>query len=199
MKSQKKRTLVKKPRQNKMLILDQLKEAVAANNDVDDESAINISYSDGTTDTITISGSSGLYDSQTLSSSASVCSPCYNYIGSCHTTGTTYTIGTGIPSVTIGNICNTNNTWATGAGNGFAFNPTPNTVNITSEGINMEAGSDIKIGGRSLVAFMKTMEERLAILVPDPKKLEKFEALKKAYEHYKTMESLCFDEPEEEK
>jgi hypothetical protein len=28
--------------------------------------------------------------------------------------------------------------------------------------------------------------------------LEKFEALKKAYEHYKTMESLCFDEPEED-
>jgi hypothetical protein len=42
------------------------------------------------------------------------------------------------------------------------------------------------------------MEQRLAILVPDPAKLEKFEALKKAYEHYKTMESLCFDEPEEE-
>ena len=39
------------------------------------------------------------------------------------------------------------------------------------------------------------MEQRLAILVPDPTKLEKFEALKKAYEHYKTMESLCFDEP----
>ena len=27
---------------------------------------------------------------------------------------------------------------------------------------------------------------------------KKFEALKKAYEHYKTMESLCFDEPEED-
>jgi hypothetical protein len=170
-----------------MLILDQLKEAVAANHDVDDESAINISYSDGTTDTITISGSSGLYDSQTMSSSASVCIPCNSYISNCHLSGTTYSIGTGIPGLTIGNVCNTNNTWATGAGNGFSFNPTPNTVNINT------------IGDRSLLAFMKTMEERLAILVPDPKKLEKFEALKKAYEHYKTMESLCFDKPEEEK
>jgi hypothetical protein len=182
-----------------MLILDQLKEAVAANNDVDDESAINISYSDGTTDTITISGSSGLYDSQTVSSSASVCSPCYTYIGNCHTTGTTYTIGTGIPGLTIGSICNTNNTWTTGAGSGYSFTPSPNTVNITTDGISMEAGTDIKLGGKSLKEFMNKMEERLAILVPDPKKLEKFEALKKAYEHYKTMESLCFDEPEEEK
>jgi len=199
MKLQKKRTLVKKPRQNKMLILDQLKEAVAANHDVDDESAITISYSDGTTDTITISGSSELYDSQTMSSSASVCIPCHSYIGNCHLSGTTYSIGTGIPGLTIGNVCNTNNTWATGAGTGFSFNPAPNTVNITTGGIEMAAGSDIKIGDRSLLAFMKTMEERLAILVPDPKKLEKFEALKKAYEYYKTMESLCFDKPEEEK
>ena len=62
----------------------------------------------------------------------------------------------------------------------------------------MAAGTDIKIDGHSLKEFMKKMEQRLAILVPDPKKLEKFEALKKAYEHYKTMESLCFDEPIEE-
>ena len=45
---------------------------------------------------------------------------------------------------------------------------------------------------------MKKMEQSLAILVPDPAKLETFEALKKAYEHYKTMESLCFNEPEED-
>jgi hypothetical protein len=63
----------------------------------------------------------------------------------------------------------------------------------------MQTGTDITLGGKSLKDFMAKMEERLAILVPDPKKLEKFEALKKAYEHYKTMESLCFDEPEEEK
>ena len=59
--------------------------------------------------------------------------------------------------------------------------------------------SFIAIGGQSLKEFMAKMEQRLSILVPDPKKLEKFEALKKAYEHYKTLESLCFDEPEEEK
>ena len=75
----------------------------------------------------------------------------------------------------------------------------PNTVNISNTGIDMAAGADIKIDGKSLKEFMTKMEQRLAILVPDPAKLEKFEALKKAYEHYKTMESLCFDEPEENK
>jgi hypothetical protein len=61
----------------------------------------------------------------------------------------------------------------------------------------MAVGTDLKIEGKSLKEFMTKMEQRLAILVPDPAKLEKFEALKKAYEHYKTMESLCFDEPKE--
>jgi len=50
--------------------------------------------------------------------------------------------------------------------------------------------ADIMIGGKSLRDFMDTMEKRLAILVPDPAKLEKFEALKKAYDHYILMEKL---------
>jgi hypothetical protein len=62
----------------------------------------------------------------------------------------------------------------------------------------MKDNLDIKIGDRSLKEFMIKMEERLAILVPDPNKLEKFQALKKAYEHYKTLESLCIEEPKEE-
>jgi hypothetical protein len=72
-------------------------------------------------------------------------------------------------------------------------------VNIHSSGIDMSAGTDLKIDGKSLKEFMTKMEQRLAILVPDPAKLEKFQALKQAYEHYKTMESLCFDESEESK
>jgi hypothetical protein len=105
-------------------------------------------------------------------------------------TGTTYSINTS------GINCHTN--WNAG---GYQYNSTvtPNTVSINTDGITMQTGTDITLGGKSLKDFMAKMEERLAILVPDPKKLEKFEALKKAYEHYKTMESLCFDEPEEEK
>ena len=38
---------------------------------------------------------------------------------------------------------------------------------------------------------MEKIESRLAILTPDPEKLEHFEALKKAYDHYKALEALC--------
>ena len=100
------------------------------------------------------------------------------------TTSTTgsYTIPTG-----------TNYTYSTGAGIGGYGN-----VNITNTGIDMASGTDIKIGNKSLSEFMLKMEERLAILVPDPAKLEKFEALKKAYEHYKLMEKLCQEDKKED-
>jgi hypothetical protein len=89
--------------------------------------------------------------------------------------------------------------WATGT-SGYSFTNTvaPNTINISNTGIDMAPGADITIDGKSLKEFMTKMEQRLSILVPDPAKLEKFQALKKAYEHYKTMESLCFDESIEE-
>jgi len=80
----------------------------------------------------------------------------------------------------------------------YNWTPNPTQVTISNNGIEMAPGTDIKVDGKSLKEFMNKMEQRLSILVPDPAKLEKFEALKKAYEHYKTMESLCFDEPKEE-
>ena len=97
-------------------------------------------------------------------------------------------------SYTIGSA--SSNYYTTGTGS-YTLNNPP-TVNITGTGIDMAAGTDISIDGKSLKTFMNKMEERLAILVPDPAKLEKFEALKKAYEHYKLMESLCQEQPKEE-
>jgi hypothetical protein len=49
-----------------------------------------------------------------------------------------------------------------------------------------------------LEARLDAIEKRLGILVPDPKKLEKFEALKKAYAHYKDLERLCEIEEEQQ-
>jgi hypothetical protein len=103
------------------------------------------------------------------------------------------------PSWTISS--NGANYYTTGATN-YNWASTVNSqasVNISNAGIDMAAGTDIKVDGKSLKEFMSKMEQRLSILMPDPAKLEKFEALKRAYEHYKTMESLCFDEPEESK
>jgi hypothetical protein len=132
-----------------------------------------ITLDSSSVDTITISDFTSMSNTITLPSSA-------------------YSVG----GAGIGYSANTQ--WATGT-NGYTFTNTtaPNTVNISNTGIDMAAGADIKIDGKSLKEFMTKMEQRLSILVPDPAKLEKFQALKKAYEHYKTMESLCFDEPEE--
>ena len=53
---------------------------------------------------------------------------------------------------------------------------------------------DIKWKGRSLGDLISQIENRLAILVPDPDKLEKYEALKKAYDHYKLLEKLVTED-----
>lgn len=58
--------------------------------------------------------------------------------------------------------------------------------------------ADIIINGRSLTDFMSKLESRLAILQPNPEKLEQFEALKKAYDQYKLLESLCEIQKKEE-
>ena len=125
-----------------------------------------------------ISGSSGV-DTITLD-------PSWTSIATSITMPSTYTIGAA-----------GSNYYTTGI-NGNWNNTSASTVNITGGGIDMAAGTDIKIDGKSLKNFMDKMEERLAILVPDPAKLEKFEALKKAYEHYKLMEKLCQELPKEE-
>ena len=135
----------------------------------------NISYSGGV-DTITI------YPN-TMHSSNTITLP-----------SATTTISNG--GYTIGNTGSSGQFYTTGAG-GNNWNNLP-TVNITGTGIDMAAGTDITVGGKSLKEFMNKMEERLAILIPDPKKLEQFAALKKAYEHYKLMESLCQEQPKEE-
>ena len=73
-----------------------------------------------------------------------------------------------------------------------------NKVHITGAGIEMDADADITIGGRSMKKLLEGIEHRLSILVPDPKKLERYEALKQAYEHYQTLEALCNEEPKQE-
>ena len=42
---------------------------------------------------------------------------------------------------------------------------------------------------------LAAIEERLAILTPDLVKLEKYSALKQAYDNYKLIETLCKEQP----
>lgn len=78
----------------------------------------------------------------------------------------------------------------------FSTNGSVGSVgNFSGSGLHVTSDAsfdgDIKWKGRSLGDMLTTIEKRLAILTPDPAKLEHFEALKKAYEHYKTLEALC--------
>ena len=70
----------------------------------------------------------------------------------------------------------------------------PNQVHIKNTGIEMGEDCDITIGGRSMKKMLEGIEQRLSILVPDPAKLERYEALRQAYEHYRTLEALCNEE-----
>jgi len=62
------------------------------------------------------------------------------------------------------------------------------TLNVKGDA---EFEGKVMINRQDLGEFMETISKRLAILVPDPDKLEHFEALKKAYNHYKLLEALC--------
>jgi hypothetical protein len=91
---------------------------------------------------------------------------------------------------------------STGAGSNGTWSTQP--YSIYSSGVGSITGpaglhvgtdaifdGDIKWKGRSLGDMLTTIEKRLAILTPDPAKLKHFEALQKAYDHYKTLEALC--------
>ena len=54
--------------------------------------------------------------------------------------------------------------------------------------------ADIFINGQSLSDWMSAVDRRLSILVPNPELLEKYSALQEAYDHYKTLESLLYEQ-----
>ena len=108
-------------------------------------------------------------------------------------TGAGATLGIGATNGYQSSLYNT-------AGPTYSWNTlnNPGKVNITGTGIEMDADADITIGGRSMKKLLEGIEHRLSILVPDPKKLERYEALKQAYQHYKTLEALCTETDDKE-
>ena len=123
----------------------------------------NISYSGYGADTITLDSSSMISGSITLP---------------------TTTISTNTNGYTIGSTGQVYTTIGTGYGN---WNNPP-TVNISNTGIDMAAGTDIKVDGKSLKQFMDNMEERLAILHPNPALEDRWEQLKELRRQYVEME-----------
>ena len=91
--------------------------------------------------------------------------------------GSSWYVGNGTSTITVPNTL--------GAGT-YTYSVAPSYSNS----IEVDKNADIKIGDQSLKEFMQTVSDRLAILTPDPAKLEKFAALKAAYDHYKMLEAL---------
>ena len=54
--------------------------------------------------------------------------------------------------------------------------------------------ADLVINGVSLKDILNGITDRLAILQPKPELLAKYENLREAYEHYKTLEALLHEE-----
>ena len=85
--------------------------------------------------------------------------------------------------------------------NGTSWMSSPSYYTSNGTGGALQVSGDLNVDGKitvkgkDLVKLMETVETRLAILQdPDPEKLKKFEALKKAYDHYKLMEKLIGEE-----
>jgi hypothetical protein len=89
--------------------------------------------------------------------------------------------------------------YTTASGSGYSgLWPNSNPV-LTANQSTLQVSGDaefsgrVTIDGQDLAKTLESIQNRLAILVPDPKLLDKYEALKQAYEHYKLLEALCID------
>lgn len=112
--------------------------------------------------------------------------------GYVHTTTGTTTIPTGgLAGAGIG-VYNPNQTYTVSSGyNGYAP-----SIQITGKNpvIKTDQGT---LNINELIELVETLRERLLILTPNFEKMEKYAALKKAYDHYKLMESMIGDEDEQ--
>ena len=85
----------------------------------------------------------------------------------------------------------TGSVYASSGLNGSSWITTPLSSTTLDVRGDARFDGDIKWQGRSLGKLLESIEDRLAILQePSPEKLEKYAALKKAYDHYKTLERL---------
>jgi hypothetical protein len=99
-------------------------------------------------------------------------------------------------NVTI-NAGGTSGSYLYNTGSNSNWGPITANSNLTGSGLHVSTNAviegDLTVQGISIVKTLEKINERLAILVPDPNKLEKYKALKKAYDNYKTLEALIQD------
>ena len=127
-------------------------------------------------DTITIAGDS---DTASLTVSDSI-----TYMGSYSTSIPALNPAT-LPN-TIVNNAGTGLTYSTASNYTWAHNPA--TVIIDNNGLNLEKGTDIKVGGKSLMEAIDKIEERLGILKPNLELEERWNKLKELRQQYIDLE-----------
>ena len=105
-------------------------------------------------------------------------------------TGTTYTLGAGGSHA---NAFWTTSTTGTGLGWQSAVGAT-----ITPSAIISLKGeqADIDINGKSMVAWMEQVEERLNLLTPNPELEKEWDELRKLGERYRKLEKKCKEKAE---
>jgi len=119
-----------------------------------------------------------------------------------NTNNTAYSYSHNMSNYSIGAIGSSGSFLTSNGSNGTSWsNITTGSANPSSLNVKGDAEFEgyVKINGVSFAKALDDIQKRLAILVPDPAKLEHFTALKKAYEHYKTLEALCEIPKEENK
>jgi hypothetical protein len=96
------------------------------------------------------------------------------------------------PYTTTTTVPNGGYTLTTGTGAGtYNWNNTTSTsakVHINGDGLVMQEGADIVVGGKSLTKAIEQIEERLGILHPNPALEERWEKLKELRQQYVEME-----------
>lgn len=97
--------------------------------------------------------------------------------------------------VTGASMVNTGSGYTTIGGHTHTIAPT--TYTAASGWKTTIDADDVYLKGKSLSDTLQKINDRLAIITnPDPKKLEKYAALKEAYDHYKMIEMLINEEDE---
>ena len=174
MKSQKKRTPAKKPKQR-----------------LDMSDTITVTGGSGT-DSLTVSDTvyldlGGYGAAQPALTSAALPTISLDDLMSTSITlpaASTYTINTGASG--SGGAGST--VWTT-TGTGYNYNwNTQTNVHIDADGLTMKEGADIKIGGKSLTEAIEKIEERLGILKPNPELEDRWDKLKELRKQYIELE-----------
>jgi len=92
---------------------------------------------------------------------------------------------------TIGNISSYGNITVTVPNYSLGTTGTSNCLSVTGDA---DFAGSLTVQGVDIKQALEQIQNRLLILVPDPALLEKYEALKQAYDNYKLLEALCVDE-----